>query len=74
MRCASAYCSQQGNRVGKSVGESSLSFEMEKEFTHRRIRNSISNSTDTGLEDNTEDPWAIVELPDNSVRWSGKLV
>lgn len=58
----------------KSVGESSLSFEMENEFTHRRIRNSISNSTDTGLEDNTEDPWAIVELPDNSVRWSGKLV
>ena len=65
---------QKGSVRKKSVVESPLSVEIAKEFTHRRIHSSNSNSTDTGLEDNSEDPWAIVELPDNSKRWSGKPV
>lgn len=45
--------------------------EIEEGSTTRSIPTGCNS---TGLNGNVDDPWAIVELTDDSEKWSGKLV
>ena len=68
------YRDLQENVSKEVVAEGDIADRMEKgENDDRTSSASSSDDTDSGLEANVEDPWAIVELVDDSEKWKGKV-
>ena len=68
------YQDLQENVSKEVVAEGDIADRMEKgENDDRTSSASSSDDTDSGLEANVEDHWAIVELVDDSEKWKGKV-